>query len=176
LRLKGDDEEKDGLSILRQRVLTSVRKLRSIDLNMLQIEIIDRLMDGRRTATELVVEIHEIERSQKEYEARYVAIRRELKDLERRGYVSTEMLGRDKPYRLTRHGIAVLSSILPEAERPRILYRSETALLAATVVAGAALLFLGKSGEIVAYAAFAVFFALVGASASAFVRILRRVY
>lgn len=165
----------DALSRLRSGVLGSVRKLRRIDLDMMQAEIVGHLLEGRRTATELVLEIYQVEPGQPDYQARYAALRRSLKDLESRGLVATNLLGRDKPYRLTRHGIAVLCSIVPGEDRPRIVRKGELLLLASTGLAAIAMVLLRHSHEVIVYASFATFFTLFGLSMRTFAGILRRV-
>ena len=165
----------DSLSRVRTGILSSVRKLRRIDLDILQIEIISHLMEGKRTATELVMEIYMIEPGQPDYQARYATVRRSLKDLEARGYASTNLLGRDKPYRLTRHGIAVICSIVPGDEGARVAGRADLAILGLTGVAAILMVLLRNSAEIIVFASFATFFTLLGLSLRTFGRILRRV-
>jgi len=166
----------DELGILRERILSSVRKLRHMDLTMLQVEIADRLMDGRRTATELVEQIFETRSGDPEFQARYAAIRREIKTLENRGYVSTTLFGRDRPYKLTPHGIALLTSILPEDQKPRILGRWDLAAFIATTLTGASLLLFRRQEGWPVFVLFALFFLLLGASLSSFARTLRKVF
>lgn len=166
----------DRFAHLRKEVLGSVKKFRHIDLDMLQVEIISRLLEGRRTATELVIEIYEIEPGQPEYPARYASVRRSLKDLENRGYASTNLLGRDKPYRLSNYGIAILCSIIPENdELPRIVGKKEFALLGLTGMTAIMLILLRNSGEIVVFTSFAAFFTLFGLSLRTFLVIMGRV-
>ncbi len=167
--------EEDDLFLLRERVLSSVKKLRHIDLDMLQVEIIDRLIEGRRTATELVIEIYEIEAKNSEYQARYAAVRRGLKGLERRGYTSTNLFGRDRPYRLTRYGVATLCSILPETKKAKILEKWEIAILGSTAIAAAILLLVRHSQGFILFPTFAVFFTLLGLSIPTFAGVLRKV-
>ena len=61
-----------------------MRKLRQIKLTLLQAEMIDRLIDGRRTATELVLEIFASRPGDEGFEAYYSRMRRDLRDLEKR--------------------------------------------------------------------------------------------
>lgn len=147
-----------------------------MDLTMLQTEIVDRLMDGRRTPTELVEQIFDTWRGDPDFEARYAAVRREIKSLENRGYVSTTLFGRDKPYKLTPHGIALLTSILPQDEKPRILGRWDLASFTSTALAGVALLLSRQYDGLPVFLLFALFFVLLGISLSSFVRILRKVF
>jgi len=170
-----EEDAEDKLIFLRDRLLSSVKKLRHTDLNMLQLEIIDRLINGRRTATELVMEIFEVGRGDADFQARYAAVRRELKDLETKGYISTRLFGRDKPYRLTRHGVAALCSIVPGTKRARILEAWRIVLFALTGVVGGILLIVRGRPPWLIFTAFGGFFFLLGLSVSAFVGILRKV-
>jgi hypothetical protein len=132
-RLSARDEK---LDLARKRVLTSVRKLRQIKLSLLQAEVIDRLIDGRRTATELVLEIFASRPRDEDFEAYYSRVRRDLRDLERRGYASTGLFGRDRPYRITPYGAAVLLSIVPDIGRVKLVRKREMLSFSATALAG----------------------------------------
>ena len=70
----------DSLHILR-----SVGSLRHLELSMLEVEILSRLMEGRRTRNELVEEIFDVRKGGPDYVASYTKVRRGLEDLEGRG-------------------------------------------------------------------------------------------
>ena len=179
--MTGDPEElaerrdAEKLDLLRKRLLSSVKKLRQSQLTMLQAEIIDRLIDGKRTATELAHEIFQANPGDEGFQANYAKIRRDLKELEIRGYASTNLFGRDKHYRLTRNGVAMLSSILPEMGETRLVGIWDLGIFVATASAAVLLISARHSNQPTLYALFAVFFALLGISISAFARILRKV-
>ena len=67
----------------------------------LEAEILSNLSEGRRTATELCESIYNVERSSSSFHTYYMKVSRAVKELQRRGYVSTRVFGRDKPYALT---------------------------------------------------------------------------
>jgi DNA-binding PadR family transcriptional regulator len=172
-----DDRTKE----IQRRTLASVRRLRYLDLSPLEAEILDRLIDGRRTAVELVGEIYGLGRGDESYDASCVRVRRALRRLERRGLASTRIFGRDRPYRVTRHGVAVLASIAPEMGEPRILGWPRIALLAATALCGLVMVsstrvFEGCLGDWGELALFASFFFLSGLSVSVLVDGIRRVF
>jgi DNA-binding PadR family transcriptional regulator len=165
----------ERLDLARRRVLSSVRKLRQIRLTLLQAEIIDRLIDGRRTGTELVLEIFATRPGDEGFEAYYSRVRRDLRDMEKRGYASTSLFGRDKPYHITPHGLAALLSIIPDIGETRLIRRREVVSFSATALAGAAL-WISRAMPDPGYTiVLASFFTLLGISVTAFAGILRRV-
>lgn len=106
----GDIEE--SLSRLRSRLTRSMMDLAKSELSLLQIEIVEELLLGRRTVTELVETIYSVRRGEYGFSAQYSRIRRELRELESRGFVvSKKFFGRDKPYGLTQLCVARLTSI-----------------------------------------------------------------
>jgi hypothetical protein len=171
-RLSARDEK---LDLARKRVLTSVRKLRQIKLSLLQAEVIDRLIDGRRTATELVLEIFASRPGDEGFEAYYSRVRRDLRDLERRGYASTGLFGRDRPYHITPYGVAVLLSIIPDIGQVKLVRKREMLSFSATALAGVILWSSRAVADPVYTIVLGVFFTLLGITITAFARILRRV-
>jgi DNA-binding PadR family transcriptional regulator len=88
---------KDGLS---DRLRKSVRILGEIEpRSELQIAIIESLLEGPRTIAELSREI--LGEGPEVYQAQYMKVQRAIRLLESRGYVSTRLFGKPKPYRLT---------------------------------------------------------------------------
>ena len=77
----GDNEAEKKVEATRARVVSSIRKLRQTRLTMLQAEIINRLIDGRRTATELAFEIFNTRPGNPGFEGYYSKIRRDLRNL-----------------------------------------------------------------------------------------------
>jgi hypothetical protein len=67
----------------------------------LEDDILRQLTKGRRTVSELTEIIYGVDRQNVEYYAYYMKITRAMKALQRRGYVVSNIFGRDKPYRLT---------------------------------------------------------------------------
>jgi hypothetical protein len=67
----------------------------------LETEILIKLVEGRRTATELCESIYSVEKSNPSFHTYYMKVSRAVKELQRRGFVSTRVFGRDKPYTLT---------------------------------------------------------------------------
>jgi len=172
--------ETDGrIDEVGQRLLADIGKLRRLEVSILEAEILRRLTDGRKTAFELIDAIYGLRRGDKGFNSARLKVRRALRGLERRGFVSTNLFGREKPYRLTRYGVAVLSSILPEMDRPGIITLREIAVLVATTICGLALfgyVSLPESpGWEPALLLYAAFFTLFGISLTYCIRIIRRV-
>jgi len=126
----------------------SVRKIRTLDLGLLEPEIVSKLMGGRRTRNELVVEIFQAHRGQDDYVASYGKIRRSLKRLQGLGYVSTPLFGKERPYKLTRYAIEKLASITPDLGPPTLVEKTDIAAYLACIILGSAtLLVLGASPD-----------------------------
>jgi len=147
---------------------------------MLDAEILDRLIDGKRTIAELVNEIYGLRRGNEGYESHCKRVRRATQSLERKGLVSTQIFGRDKPYRLTRHGVAVLASISKDVGEPRIIGRGELSVVLFALIVGS-LMFAatrqgigGVPGAFLSFI-FALFFTLLGFSLGVLLRVVRRV-
>ncbi len=152
-----------------------MRKMRQIKLTLLQAEIIDRLIDGRRNATELVLEIFASRPGDEGFEAYYSRMRRDLRDLERRGYASTGLFGRDKPYRVTPHGVAVLLTMIPDMGEAKLIRPKQIAIFSSTTLAGIILWLSRGASDPVYTMVLGTFFTLLGVSITSFAGILRRV-
>jgi len=111
LRSLGDGEADEVAIRLADDLVHSIKEFRGLKLGMLEVEVLARLVDGRRTSNELVLEIYGTGRDRSGFIADYNRVRRALKNLERRGLVSAPILSKEKPYRLTQHGIASLTRI-----------------------------------------------------------------
>jgi hypothetical protein len=154
--------------------------LRHLDLAPLEAEILNHLIEGRKTAVELVDGIFAQRRGDPGYHASYLKLLRSLRRLERSGLASTRLLGRDKPYRVTRHGIAVLASIAPDTDPPRILGPHEATALLLTMVCGITLWICVRGSPVglgsgLVLSVYALFFSLLGYSISLLVRMVRSV-
>jgi hypothetical protein len=87
----------------------------------LEFSIIERLIEGPRTAAELVEEIFSITRDGPGYMTSYTRVRRSLGGLSSRGYVSRKIFGTSKPFRLTHYAIGRLTSFAAGDEPPQVL-------------------------------------------------------
>jgi hypothetical protein len=121
----------DGLRLLR-----SVGSLRHLELNMLEVEILSRLMEGRRTRNELVEGIFNVEKGGPDYVASYTKVRRGLEDLEGRGFVSAPLFAKEKPYRITSYAMQKVASVSPDIKQPRLMERIDPVIYVACLISG----------------------------------------
>lgn len=107
----------------------------------LQREILRRLIEGRRTITEVVELIYHTSRNDASFHADFMKVSRAMRRLEQRGFVATNLFGRDKPYRLTTHALETLYYLGQSGEvRQRLVQKGDTAVYVSTLLAGAATL------------------------------------
>ncbi len=107
----------------------------------LQREILRRLIEGRRTITEVVELIFHTSRSDAGFHADFMKVSRAMRRLENRGFVATNIFGRDKPYRLTTHALETLYYLgQPGEARQRLVQKRDVTVYVSTLMAGAAIL------------------------------------
>lgn len=110
--VSGNESANRSLSNLRSRLDRSIRELAKSEFTLVQVEILEELMSGRRTVEELVEAIYSVRRGETGHSTHYSRIRREVRQLESRGFVCRKrLLGRDKPYGLTTLAVARLTNI-----------------------------------------------------------------
>ncbi len=104
-----------------------------------EIEIVRALLRGRRTVPELVETIYDLDHSSEDFHAHYMRVWRSVRELEARGIVSAPILGRDKAYRLTGHGLGLLLGISQgkRSTRTGIFSRPDVCLFALAFALGA---------------------------------------
>ncbi len=97
---------------IRDTLRNTARSLGQMPIkSQLEADILERLIDGKRTITELVSIIYGTQRDGEEFFAHYMKTKRAARSLAARGIVATNLFGRDRPYRLTPHGIERLAEI-----------------------------------------------------------------
>jgi len=151
------DEAKDRLERLAEALDTI-----EID-GSLQARILQELVSGKKTVSELTDIIYGLGRGDKGFPSSYMRARRAAKRLESKGFISAPLFGRDKPYRLTRIGSQAVAGVL--TSRPRSERRSVRALIIATTLLLGAIDFLynGMSPSLSAQVSTA-FFVFLGMS------------
>jgi hypothetical protein len=102
----------------------------------LQTEVLREIVDGPRTIRELVNIIYGEDRGSSSFETHYARVRRAARYLEARGYVSASLFGREKPYRLTRHGERCLANLASGFPAPTVMLRTDAFLFAVTLLLG----------------------------------------
>ncbi len=111
----GDASNEDlskALSDLESRMNRSTRQLMRAQLSsMCQVSIVKELLSGERTLAELVQGVYGLTSTDEGYLTCYTRVRREVGDLESKGFVSRRMLGKNRPYRLTQLAVAKLTKM-----------------------------------------------------------------
>jgi hypothetical protein len=77
----------------------------------MEVEVVRQLLRGRRTISEIVQLVFGQDPSSPEFHSYYVRVWRAVRELEAKGLVSAPLLGREKPYHLTGHGLGVILRI-----------------------------------------------------------------
>lgn len=128
----------DGEDLSRRRVISRIAdSVHRLDLKSgLQTEVLREIVEGPRTVRELVQIIFGEDRDNPSFETHYARTRRALKQLEARGYVSAALFGREKPYRLTKHGERCLASLAIGLPTPSVALPTDLGLFGATLFLG----------------------------------------
>ena len=115
----------------RRRVSRAIKDLDNLEVSdLLEAQIVERLLEGRRTVTELVEEIYGHRKGDEGFMSAYSRTRRCIQHLESRGFVATKILGRDRPYRLTKYAVSRLADFDIKAEGARLVPRKDLVLYA----------------------------------------------
>jgi hypothetical protein len=170
-----------GLDELGRRVKSGVVRLQGIDVgDQVQVEVISRLLEGRKTIAELTSLIYGVGRQEEGFHSCYSRVRRAIKKLESKGLVSTRLFGKEKPYRLTDLAIANLVRLGGEKEQLGVVPRHDLAIYLATVTMAIPVIFLSAGWMVLSDlgvgVVFACFFYLLGASSIRLVQTLGRVF
>ena len=164
-----------------RRVVNGVSRLKGLDIgDELEVEILGQLVRSRRTVTEMVEGIYGLGSMDEGFNSCYTRVRRGVKRLESKGFVSTNLFGWNKPYRLTDLAMVNLARMGGDVEQLDLVsrvdiaaYLTTIALLVPVAVLGADWLKLSDLGVLVLFAAF---FFLLGASFVRFLQTFRRVF
>ena len=149
--------------------------------NIVQVQIVRELLNGRRTVAELVEALFELKQGDEGYLAHYYQIDKELRLMGSKGLVSRRLFGRDKPYALTQHAVARLTMIRGVKGRSssKVVPRRDLLLYASVMVLGmiGAWLATGSLGSGTPLLAIAFLFMFAGGAAFArFVEAFLRVF
>ena len=165
----------DGSSAL-DEIALATRRMRSLDLLPLQPEILQNLMDGERTLSELVMSIFGVKRGDEGFDTYYGKLRRAISGLENSGYVSRRgIFGREKPYHITLYGVAKIAAISPSMPKPRILTKIDVLVYIATLIAGLVSVVVSGTGRGAWVVSLCVFFFLAGVAVTRSGYLLRKV-
>ncbi len=104
------EELSKALVELESRISRSTKALMEGEFkDLVQVGIVRELLSGSRTSSELVETIYGVRRGDEGFQSHYTRIRREIADLESKGFVSRRLFGRNRPYRLTQLAVARLT-------------------------------------------------------------------
>jgi len=137
------------------------------------VEVLRQLLRGRRTISELVQLLFAVGPSSLDFHPYYVRTWRAVRELEARGLVSAPLLGKDKAYRLTQHGLGALLSLSEDRDKQGlgILSRTDHVVFASTIILGAATYILSRPGGLTAFFVF-----MLGVSTCRLISRLRSVW
>jgi hypothetical protein len=111
----------EGVLAHGEELRRTLRQLRSLEIaTPLQMEVIEKLVEGRRNLPELVELIYHESTGDAGYKPHYMKVKRAAEHLKSRGLVSTNLFGKNKPYRLTRYAVEMLTPIAGEPVRYRL--------------------------------------------------------
>ena len=155
-----------------------MKELARSEFNLLQIEIVEELLSGRRTVAELVEAIYSVSRGGEGFATHYSRVRREIRQLESKGFVvPRKLFGRDKPYGLTQLAVSKLTRIegvepgQNQHAVPRIDYLAYTGAILLWIAASTAPVTSGSASTAMA----AGFFFASGVAFCRFLQTVRRV-
>ncbi len=156
---------------LNDRLKKSVRTLGELEARSdLEIAIVQALLDGPRTVAELSRII--LGPEPRGHQANYMKVKRSVQALESKGYLSTGILGKPKPYRLTPYAREKLGSLASgELPTTRLMSIWDLGLYAITVFLASMTAF----GEYDRYWIPTFFVYLAGASSIRLLQTLRRI-
>jgi len=170
----GSDVDK-VLRRAKDEVRAAIRRFQTIEVgSILEARIVAELARGSRSVAELACQIFETDSEKAEYTAYYDRVRRALRILEGRGYVSRRLFGKDKPYRLTSLGLARLLRL--NGQRP-VTKWLDCVLFScfATLTAVVLALAWSRTGGSLFLGAYSAFLVLVGASLTRLARMVQEV-
>ncbi len=168
--MAGDDERK-----LVDELVSSTRRMKHLDLDPVQVEIIRTLMDGSRTVSEIAELVYGVRRVDGSFTAYYSKLRRSISGLESSGFVKRSgLFGRGKPYHLTQHGVAKLASISPGMSKTDLFTHKDLLIYSVVPIAGAICWYVA-SESLAFLVSLSVFFFLLGIAATRSAQIMGRV-
>jgi hypothetical protein len=132
----------DNIENLRDRVKDGITKLKGLEIgDEFAVEILAQLVEGKKTVAEIVEAVYGLRNSDEGYLPIYAKVWRQIRQLESKGLVSTRILGRNKPYRLTQLAIINLAKIGGEEQQVPVIPRVDLVPYVGTlVIAGIAIL------------------------------------
>lgn len=173
--------DSDNIDDLKQKVVDGVSKLRGLDIgDLLAVEILGQLVQGKKSLTEITEGIYGLGRSDDGFKSCYTRVGREIRRLESKGLVSRKLFGNERPYRLTQLAIINLARIGGEEQQLPVIPRIDLVPYLGTLgisVIGAlharGIVQLPETGTLGLLLIFGIF---IGISLTEVLRTLRRVF
>ena len=126
--------DSDNINDLKRNVVNGISKLRGLDISdELTIAILAQLVEGKKSAAEIVERTYGIGNSEEGFQSCYGRVRREIRRLESKGLVSRALFGKEKPYRLTQLAIINLAKIGGEEQQLPIIPKTDLAAYLVTL-------------------------------------------
>jgi len=176
------NELSKNLAEVESKIARSMKTLMEGELkDIAQAGIVRELLSGSRTSSELVESLYGLKRGDEGFQSYYTKIRREIADLESRGFVSRRLFGRERPYRLTQLAVVKLTRMadLAPTWSTRLITRIDLiAYLAALSLAGTCALVSTHGIDLPASRWFALLLTstfLTGIAFTRFVQMLKKV-
>jgi hypothetical protein len=171
---------------LRERINGSLSELvRSQFTDILQVEILLELLDGRRTVAELVAAIYGLGDRDPGFKTYYTRVSRSAAELRSRGFLSRRLLGKEKPYHITQLAVARMSSFegVKATSRGEVVPRGDLTLYVSSLTLGLVSVVAGRgiiSGtleeiELLYLVVFSLFLLATGAALTRLYDAVRRV-
>jgi len=131
---RADSDSIDNIDTLKTRVKEGVSRLKGLDVgDVLPIEILSQLVDGRKSAAEIVELVYGLKKGDEGFKSCYSKVARTIRGLESKGLVSRRLFGRNKPYRLTQHAITNLARIGGEEKQLALVPRTDLVVYIGTL-------------------------------------------
>ena len=110
---------------------------------LLETEILSSLVGKERMVSELTEEIYGVTRQSPSYHTYYMKVSRAVRALQRNGYVTTKVWGRDKPFKLTAFAASKIMDV--DGKVQRVVPLCDALVYVAAVGFGLANIFLAAS-------------------------------
>jgi len=138
-----DEDTSEKLRSLKNQVARSVSEMARSELkDLLETEILLELLKGQRTVNELVEAIYHLGSNHPGYRTYYSRVSRSLGDMRSRGWVSRQLLGKEKPYRITALAVARISAIDGVGAPVKLFSRGDILLYSLSIFLGVSSSFL----------------------------------
>jgi len=118
-----------------QELLGSIQQIKTLGIdNVLHGEILARLSSGKATVSDLAAALFGKQSTCDVSHTEYMRVARALTTLQRKGYVSRALFGKERPYRLTALGKEVIAAAARNEKQVYLITKKDLVLYATSVV------------------------------------------